>query len=366
MNDVRQAGPDADCTGRASGTARMALGRPDRVMWKRICERKDAHAKSASTTHRVADTLARDAETTVTIGTQRSMGVRVPAAGPTQLVGRATVAQQIIVPPQTRIDQALIAGDAVMSHDAPSRTVGPFDSHADVGNIKLSGAANYDADQQQLEIAGAGSNMWFGKDEFHWAWKRLNGDFILRAEARFVGEGVEEHRKLGWTVRANGNTDSPHVSAVVHGDGLTSLQFRRSTGNDTGEVKTQCTGADVIQLQRLGQRYVMSVARRGEGFESVEISDLELGNEVYVGLFVCSHNADVLEKAIFHNVRIILPAKDDFVPYRDYIGSRLETVDVQTGERRILGSSPKSLQAPNWTADGKTLIYNSDGGLFSL
>ena len=89
-----------------------------------------------------------------------------------------------------------------------------------------------------------------------------------------------------------------------------------------------------------------------------------MGDDVYVGLFVCSHNADVLEKAVFHNVRIVLPAKNDFVPYRDYIGSRLETVDVQSGERRILGSSPKSLQAPNWTPDGKTLIYNSDGALF--
>jgi Tol biopolymer transport system component len=108
----------------------------------------------------------------------------------------------------------------------------------------------------------------------------------------------------------------------------------------------------------------MSVARMGEPFSSEEVTDLALGDEVYVGLFVCSHNADVVERATFDNVRVVVPAKDDFVPYRDYIGSRLEVLEVATGARRVVYSAPGSLQAPNWTADGKALIYNSDGRLY--
>jgi TolB protein len=52
------------------------------------------------------------------------------------------------------------------------------------------------------------------------------------------------------------------------------------------------------------------------------------------------------------------------VPYRDYIGSHLEVLDVETGARRVLYTVSDSLQAPNWTRDGKALIYNRNGLLY--
>jgi len=89
-----------------------------------------------------------------------------------------------------------------------------------------------------------------------------------------------------------------------------------------------------------------------------------LNDDLYAGLFICSHNENVTEQAVFSNVRIIIPAAKDFRPYRDYIGSHIEVMDVQTGHRKILYSAPNSLQAPNWTKDGKYLIYNSEGLLY--
>ena len=108
----------------------------------------------------------------------------------------------------------------------------------------------------------------------------------------------------------------------------------------------------------------MGVARFGEPFVTEQVSDVALGDEVYVGLFVCSHNNNVVEKAAFRDVRITLPVKDEFVPYRDYIGSNLEVLDVQSGHRKVVYSVPDSLQAPNWTRDGKALIYNHNGRLY--
>jgi TolB protein len=83
-------------------------------------------------------------------------------------------------------------------------------------------------------------------------------------------------------------------------------------------------------------------------------------------LFVCSHNPKVQETAVFSNVRIVVPPKAGWTPYRDYIGSNLEIMTVATGARTVLHTSPISLQAPNWTTDGKELIYNSAGKLFRL
>ena len=247
---------------------------------------------------------------------------------------------------------------------ANRQSLGWFEQAGDVGAPKIQGSTTYDAGSQTYTIAGAGTNMWGTRDEFHVVWRRLTGDFILRTHARFPGAGTDPHRKLGWIVRKGLEAEAAYVDAAVHGDGLTSLQFRRATGGATEEMRSPVTAADVIQLERRGSTYTMSVARFGEPFTRTEVADIDLGDEVYAGLFVCSHNPEVSERALFHNVRIVVPPKEGWVPYRDYIGSNLEVMSIETGERTILHSEPVSLQAPNWTNDGRALIYNSGGRLY--
>jgi len=242
--------------------------------------------------------------------------------------------------------------------------VGYFDAHADVGRPAITGSTSYDANAQTYTIVGAGANMWGARDEFQFAHRRLSGDFIVRAHAAFIGQGVNPHRKLGWIVRRGLEADGPYVDAAVHGDGLTSLQFRRTAGGDTEEVPSTIKAPDVIQLERRGTTYIMSVARFGEPFTNVEVSNVDLGNEVHVGLFVCSHDPQVSERATFSDVRIVVPPKAGWQPYRDYIGSNLEVLTVKTGARMVVHTEPDSIQAPNWTLDDKALIYNRRGGLY--
>jgi Tol biopolymer transport system component len=45
--------------------------------------------------------------------------------------------------------------------------------------------------------------------------------------------------------------------------------------------------------------------------------------------------------------------------------SVLETLDVQTGERSVLKVFDSVIEAPNWTRDGRRLIFNSQGGMFA-
>ncbi len=249
---------------------------------------------------------------------------------------------------------------------AQQQTIGAFEGSTDIGSVLKPGSATYNPKTRQYEVAGSGYNVWFDHDEFHYLWKRMKGDFILYTRAAFVGKGVDPHRKVGWMVRKSLQGNAPHINAVVHGDGLTSLQYREAKGDSTQEIRSDLTGADVIQLERKGTTYTMRVARFGQPFVTEEVTNLDLGDEVYVGLFVGSHNKDVLEKGIFSDVRITVPAPDDLVPYRQYLGSNLEVLDVSTGDREIIYTSPKSLQAPNWTPDNKTLIYNSDGLIYTF
>jgi len=244
--------------------------------------------------------------------------------------------------------------------------VGIFDQGTDIGNCKISGSATYSEEEQTYRINGSGTNMWFGSDEFHYLWTTLQGDFILRAEMAFEGEGVEAHRKMGWIVKNNLDPNSKHVNATVHGDGLTSLQYRTENGANTEEVVSSVKGASLIQLERKDGIFIMSAGSYGEELTSVQLDSVSLDNEVYIGLYVCSHNPDVQETAVFRNVRIIKPVDSDYTPYSDYLGSNLEVMDVTTGHRKILYQSAHSIQAPNWTRDGKKLIYNSKGKLYQF
>jgi hypothetical protein len=58
------------------------------------------------------------------------------------------------------------------------------------------------------------------------------------------------------------------------------------------------------------------------------------------------------------------PRRPRLQQYRDYLGSHLDILDLETLRRRIVLSTAKSIQAPNWTRDGKALIYNSEGRLY--
>src|SRR5207302_6771546 len=125
------------------------------------------------------------------------------------------------------------------------------------------GSVAYDAARNRYTIAGAGANMWLDHDDFHYVWKRVPGNFLLLARAQFDGPGVEPHRKFGWTIRSDLTRGSAHVTAAVHGDGLVALQFRRTAGGQTEEVRSSVTGPDVIQLERAGGGYTPAVGGVG-------------------------------------------------------------------------------------------------------
>jgi TolB protein len=143
--------------------------------------------------------------------------------------------------------------------------LGAFDGHADIGKPKLAGYATWNAASQEYVLTAGGVNMWGARDEFHMAWRKLDGDFILQARVEFLGKGVDPHRKAGLIVRSSLDEDSPYVDGALHaGDGLTSLQFRRGKGALTEQLEAAVKGADVVQLERRGDTYIFSAARFGE------------------------------------------------------------------------------------------------------
>ena len=209
--------------------------------------------------------------------------------------------------------------------------LGEFAHHQDIGAPKLAGSATWNAVSQEYALKAGGVNMWGARDEFHFAWKRMAGDFILQARVELVGQGVDPHRKAGLIVRSTLDADSPYADAVIHGDGLTSLQFRRDEGRRHRAGRLRGEGRRLPAARARGDRFTMSVARFGEPLTAQHAGVARRSaTRSTSGLFLCSHNPDVVEQAVFRDVRVIRPAKTGFMPYRDYIGSVLEVLDVAT------------------------------------
>src|SRR5215471_7604573 len=115
--------------------------------------------------------------------------------------------------------------------------LGVFDGETEIGKPGQPGTLSFESATASYLLAGGGENMWFTNDALHFVWKKMSGDFALRAAIEWLGTGGNAHRKACLLLRQNLNADSPYVDVAVHGDGLTSLQFRETPGGLTHEVQ---------------------------------------------------------------------------------------------------------------------------------
>ncbi len=253
-----------------------------------------------------------------------------------------------------------------------SPTIGDFRYNADIGDPKISGSAVYNDHDQSYSVKGAGYNIWFDRDEFHYLYNRIKGDFILTANFEFAGKGREAHRKTGWMVRESADEKSSHISATVHGDGLTVLQWRGEAGaamrDPQDEIFAADSAHDVIQIERSGKVIIMRAAHSGKPFDVVATHEMaNMPDEVLAGPFICSHNPDVTEEVRIWNVRIDNPVAENYNPGRSgYPGCRLETMNIADGVKKVIFEKAGRFEAPNWMPDGKYLLFNMDGSLYKI
>lgn len=187
--------------------------------------------------------------------------------------------------------------------------VGIFDNQADIGKVLHKGDATYDKATRVYLLKGSGENLWFKKDEMHFVWRKLKGDFIVTTQPTLLGKGTDPHRKTGWMVRTSLDTSAAMVTLTVHGDGLTAFQYRKKNNTNIEEIKTPVLNPDILQLERRGRSYFVSVAKLGNPFWTVEIPDFDFPEELMVGLFICAHNKHIVEEAKLAETRIYSQVK---------------------------------------------------------
>jgi len=254
----------------------------------------------------------------------------------------------------------------LVTETSDAQKTGLFTGTSIVGDVKAAGEAGFDAEKQVFTLSGYGSGATGQDDGFQYLHRRIRGNFILRAQVKLPEGETAATATTGWMIRHSLESNSPTVLASVKGDGRAMMEFRMTPSDSMLSLTLPVTGADVIQLERRGDELIMSAAIMGERFFEEKITGVKLGDEVYIGLFISSGNTDKPVQATYSNVRVVVPPKEGYQPYRDYLGSHIEVMDVETGHRRIVHTAPNSVQAPNWMIDDNIFTVNSDGALYDF
>src|SRR4030081_250361 len=105
--------------------------------------------------------------------------------------------------------------------------------------------------------------MWSTRDAFHFAWREAAGDVALAADVAFLGAGKDPHRKACLMIRQTLDDDSAYVDVALHGDGLTSLQFRDAKGAATHEVQSNISAPARLRIEKRGRYVLMYLAPQG-------------------------------------------------------------------------------------------------------
>jgi len=262
----------------------------------------------------------------------------------------------------------LLAALALLATPAAAQTIGAFENHADIGATSTPGRVTLDAGSYRITASGA--NIWGSTDAFHYAWTRRSGDLHIAADIAWEGKGTDPHRKAGPMIRQNTSPGSPYADVMVHGDGMVSLQYRDVQDGPTHQIVAATWHPKRVRLEREGDYVRFSVAgadgvlRHAGGSYRIAFQAPYL-----VGLAVSAHNDTVTETASFSNVELKVPSLA-YVPDTGYaakVESALEVMEVGgVQSRRVVRTFDGKIEAPNWTRDGKSLVYNADGRIWRV
>jgi regulation of enolase protein 1 (concanavalin A-like superfamily) len=181
--------------------------------------------------------------------------------------------------------------------------LGIFEGASDVGNPSQRGSVAFDAAKKEYRVTGGGANIFEKKDDFYFVWRKISGDVTITADLKIESEGVGR-RKAGLMLRKSLETAAVYADVVVHGDGLTALQYREKAGDMTIGKPSALKAPTRIRLERRGDTITAWAGNADGTLQQLGSAKLNIGDPVYVGLAVCPHNDKASLTAAFSGVTI--------------------------------------------------------------
>ena len=207
-------------------------------------------------------------------------------------------------------------GVATTSHDATIRTT------ARISNLKVTKAAALPAGQQsrdigapavagsttyasgQYTVKAAGKDIWDVADQFHFVYQQVTGDVQIVARVASI-VNTYTWAKAGVMVRESLAADARHALMAVSAASGNAFQRRPTPAaysvNTSGGAGT---APGWVKLVRTGDLFEASRSADGVTWTRVSSDTIPMGDTVYVGLAVTSHNVSTATTAVIDNLKI--------------------------------------------------------------
>jgi len=155
-------------------------------------------------------------------------------------------------------------------------------------------------------ITGGGSDIWGGRDECHWVYRKPPPAFT--ATVRVVSmEATDEWDRAGIMLRDDEDPAAAMAAIIVTHGGKIQFIYREQIANDSLSVDAPATSFPVwLRLQRRGT--MISAWWSGDGSDWHQLGEHlqipSLGDATQVGLAVCSHNRSIANQVVFDRLDI--------------------------------------------------------------
>ena len=201
--------------------------------------------------------------------------------------------------------ELLLACLLAVSLFAESGKFGSFTNSDDIGSPPIKGGAEFDAATGQYKVTGSGTDIWGKSDQFHYVWREISGNFAITATAKFLTNGIG-HRKAAIMLRKSLDADSPFVHLAIHGDGMPTVQFRKTKADITNTVDFPVEGPGTFKLKlvRKGTSITVWIAKDGDPLSELGHTTNQIGSPVLIGLAVSSHTQESSNTVLFSDVSI--------------------------------------------------------------
>lgn len=189
----------------------------------------------------------------------------------------------------------------------------------DIGNPAIAGKVNIT--ENGFNITAGGSDIWGTRDEFHFSYMTLKGDFDIYVQILSLS-AAHQYTKAGIMARTDLNDNSQHVYFQIFPDnsprnknnGGCEFQYRAEKAGEMKAIypdpKTAGNQFDVafpntwIRLKRSGDVFESYMSNDNKSWKLYSTFTLKMPKELIVGPAVTSHNATGATTAKFGSVQL--------------------------------------------------------------
>ena len=213
--------------------------------------------------------------------------------------------------------------------------VTPWNSQ-DIGAVGITGSSDFSTfnTDGKFTVSASGNDMWGTKDQLHYVYKPITGDFDIRVQVTEL-TSPQPFVEAGIVVRETLAVDSKNVLLTVTDinqvpDNKKGVEFnsRLNDGDETQGHTNRVNNKDLprhIRLTRRNNTYNAYESADGINWQLLGSTNTPMSTDVLIGMGVSSHSNTILTTASFENLKIINQTLNTPTPHTIQV-SELNTV----------------------------------------